>query len=53
MCNADTTLEGKANAGPGEGFQHECVDYDALLGWANKHAAYRWRNGMLPDTSVL
>ena len=53
MCNADTTLEGKTDAGPGEGSEHECVDYDALLQWANKHGAYRWRNGLLPDTAIL
>lgn len=53
MCNADTTLEGKTGAGPGEGSEHECVDYDALLAWANEHAAYRWRNGLLPGESIL
>jgi hypothetical protein len=52
MCNADTTLEGKTDS-PGEGSEHECVDYDALLDWANEHAAYKWRNGLLPDDSTL
>ncbi|OAL02085.1 hypothetical protein IQ06DRAFT_376278 [Phaeosphaeriaceae sp. SRC1lsM3a] len=52
-CNADITLEGKTDAGPGEGSEHECVDYDALLEWANKHAAYRWRNGLLPEDAIL
>jgi hypothetical protein len=52
-CNADVTLEGKTEAGPGEGSEHECVDYDALLEWANEHAAYRWRNGLLPDDAIL
>ncbi|KAH7412050.1 hypothetical protein DE146DRAFT_642107 [Phaeosphaeria sp. MPI-PUGE-AT-0046c] len=52
-CNADLTLEGKTDAGPGEGSEHECVDYDALLEWANKHAAYRWRNGLLPEDAIL
>jgi hypothetical protein len=52
-CNADVTLEGKTDAGPGEGSEHECVDYDALLEWANAHGAYRWRNGLLPEDSVL
>jgi hypothetical protein len=53
MCNADVTLEGKTDAGPGEGSEHECVDYDALLKWANDHAGFRWRNSLLPDTAIL
>ena len=53
MCNADTTLEGKTEAGPGWGSEHECVDYDALLMWANKNSAYKWRNGLLPGEAVL
>ncbi|KAF2026568.1 hypothetical protein EK21DRAFT_92312 [Setomelanomma holmii] len=53
MCNADVTLEGKTEAGPGEGSEHECVDYDALLKWANDNAAYKWRNALLPEDSVL
>jgi hypothetical protein len=52
-CNADVTLEGKTEAGPGEGSEHECVDYEKLLEWANEHSAYRWRNGLLPDDAVL
>ncbi|KAK8105486.1 hypothetical protein PG999_008845 [Apiospora kogelbergensis] len=52
MCSADTTLEGKTEAGPGEGSEHECVDYDALLEWANNNSAYKWR-GLLPDEAVL
>jgi hypothetical protein len=53
ICTADTTLEGKTDAGPGEGSQHECTDYDALLEWANEHKAMAWREGLLPDTSIL
>ncbi|KAH7069800.1 hypothetical protein BKA63DRAFT_88941 [Paraphoma chrysanthemicola] len=53
MCNADVTLEGKTEAGPGEGSEHECVDYDVLLKWANDNAAYKWRNALLPEESVL
>lgn len=53
MCSADTTLEGKTDAGPGEGSEHECTDYDALLEWANAHSAYRWREGLLPEESIL
>jgi hypothetical protein len=53
MCNADVTLEGKTDAGPGEGSEHECVDYEALLKWANDNAAYKWRNALLPEDSVL
>lgn len=53
MCSADTTLEGKTDAGPGEGSEHECTDYDALLEWANTHSAYRWREGLLPEESIL
>lgn len=52
-CAADTTLEGKTGDGPGEGSEHECVDYDALLEWANDHAAYRWREALLPGESIL
>ncbi|KAK4221318.1 hypothetical protein QBC38DRAFT_134373 [Podospora fimiseda] len=48
MCSADTTLEGKTDAGPGEGSEHECADYDALLNWANEHSAMKWREGLLP-----
>ncbi|KAL2021439.1 hypothetical protein VTK56DRAFT_7192 [Thermocarpiscus australiensis] len=53
MCSADTTLEGKTGAGPGEGSEHECTDYDALLAWANEHASMRWREGLLPEESIL
>lgn len=53
MCAADTTLEGKTEAGPGEGSQHECADYDALLEWANKNSAMKWRNALLPGESIL
>jgi CTP-dependent riboflavin kinase len=52
MCSADVTLEGETKEGPGEGSEHECVDYDALLEWANEHGAMPWR-GTLPDTAVL
>jgi hypothetical protein len=53
MCNADTSLEGKTEAGPGWGSTHECKDYDAVLAWANDHTVYKWRNNLLPDESVL
>ncbi|CAI6252579.1 unnamed protein product [Periconia digitata] len=53
MCNADTTLEGKTEQGPGQGSEHECVDYDAVLEWANKHSALKWRNGLMPEDSTL
>jgi hypothetical protein len=53
VCSADTTLEGATAAGPGEGSVHECVDYDKLLEWANGHSAYRWREALLPETSIL
>ena len=52
MCTADTTLEGSTKEGPGEGSEHECVDYDALLEWANDHGAMAWR-GNLPDETTL
>ncbi|KAF2262029.1 hypothetical protein CC78DRAFT_606529 [Lojkania enalia] len=52
-CAGDTTLEGETEQGPGEGSVHECVDYDKLLGWANAHSAYRWREGLLPGESIL
>ncbi|KAK6343482.1 hypothetical protein TWF730_011071 [Orbilia blumenaviensis] len=51
ICSADITLEGKTDEGPGEGSEHECVDYDALLEWANKHSAMKWRN--VPDEATL
>lgn len=53
MCSADTTLEGKTDAGPGEGSEHECTDYDALLEWANNNSAMKWRNALLPSESIL
>jgi hypothetical protein len=53
MCSADTTLEGKTEAGPGEGSEHECVDYEALLEWANENSAMKWREGLLPAESIL
>lgn len=53
MCNADTTLEGKTKEGPGEGSEHECVDYDALLQWANEHSGMKWREGLMPEESTL
>ncbi|KAK4148668.1 hypothetical protein C8A00DRAFT_38754 [Chaetomidium leptoderma] len=53
MCSADTTLEGKTDAGPGEGSVHECTDYDALLKWANDNSAMKWRNSLLPLDSIL
>ncbi|KAF1997771.1 hypothetical protein P154DRAFT_524513 [Amniculicola lignicola CBS 123094] len=49
MCAADTTLEGKTEEGPGEGSEHECTDYDALLEWANEHAAMDWANSPIPQ----
>jgi len=52
MCNADTSLEGKTEAGPGWGSKHECRDYDAVLAWANDHTVYRWKK-IMPDESVL
>ncbi|RYP18818.1 hypothetical protein DL765_003698 [Monosporascus sp. GIB2] len=53
MCAGDTNLEGETDAGPGWGSEHECVDYDALLSWANEHSAMAWRNGLLPGEAIL
>jgi hypothetical protein len=53
MCAADTNLEGNTEAGPGEGSPHLCRDYDAVLEWANEHAALRWKNRIMPDTTIL
>ncbi|KAB5572589.1 hypothetical protein GE09DRAFT_1100174 [Coniochaeta sp. 2T2.1] len=53
MCAGDTNLEGKTEAGPGWGSSHECVDYDALLEWANTHGAMPWRTELLPGEAVL
>ncbi|KAI0384611.1 hypothetical protein F5Y04DRAFT_217291 [Hypomontagnella monticulosa] len=53
MCAGDSNLEGETDAGPGWGSKHECVDYDVMLAWANKHSAMKWRNGLMPGESVL
>ncbi|KAL1583315.1 hypothetical protein WHR41_08062 [Cladosporium halotolerans] len=53
MCAGDTSLEGKTEAGPGWGSVHECVDYDALLGWANENSAEKWRNALMPGEAIL
>ncbi|KAI2638316.1 hypothetical protein GGS21DRAFT_466755 [Xylaria nigripes] len=53
MCSGDTNLEGHTDAGPGWGSKHLCVDYDALLDWANERAAMKWRTGLLPGTAIL
>lgn len=52
MCAADTSLEGKTEAGPGWGSKHECTDYDALLAWADKNSVNMFR-GILPEETVL
>lgn len=52
MCAADTSLEGKTEAGPGWGSNHECTDYDALLAWADKNSI-NWLRGTLPEETVL
>jgi hypothetical protein len=52
MCSADTTLEGETDAGPGEGSEHECKDYEKVLEWANTHGAAPWR-GNMPLESTL
>ncbi|KAI1435113.1 hypothetical protein GGR50DRAFT_658582 [Xylaria sp. CBS 124048] len=53
MCAGDTNLEGQTADGPGWGSRHTCVDYDALLDWANERAAMKWRTGLLPGTAIL
>ncbi|KUJ06496.1 uncharacterized protein LY89DRAFT_769397 [Mollisia scopiformis] len=52
MCAADTTLEGKTEAGPGFGHEHVCKDYDEVLAWANEHTVFKWR-GNMPLEAVL
>jgi hypothetical protein len=52
MCAADTSLEGKTDAGPGWGSKHECTDYDALLAWANEHTVVKFRK-LMPEEAVL
>ena len=52
MCAADTSLEGKTDAGPGWGSKHECTDYDALLAWANERTVFKFRKNM-PEEAVL
>jgi hypothetical protein len=53
MCAADTNLEGETETGPGWGSDHVCVDYDAVLEWANEKAAMKWRTGLLPGIAIL
>jgi hypothetical protein len=53
MCFGDTTLEGETAAGPGWGHVHECVDYEALLRWANENSGEKWRNELMPGDSIL
>ncbi|KAF3385797.1 hypothetical protein DPV78_012674 [Talaromyces pinophilus] len=52
MCNADTSLEGKTESGPGWGSVHQCKDYDALLEWANERSVWGWRANTV-DTAIL
>ncbi|KAF1972912.1 hypothetical protein BU23DRAFT_589861 [Bimuria novae-zelandiae CBS 107.79] len=54
-CSADVTLEGQTAAGPGEGSEHECVDYEAVLEWAGGEGVVgmRWREGLLPEEGTL
>jgi len=52
MCNADTSFEGKTEAGPGWGSKHECTDYEALLKWANEKTVVRWKQNM-PGEATL
>ncbi|KAI0976460.1 hypothetical protein F4678DRAFT_417223 [Xylaria arbuscula] len=52
-CAADTNLEGETEAGPGWGSDHICIDYDAVLDWANEHGAMKWRTGLLPGVAIL
>jgi len=52
MCNADTTLEGKTDVGPGWGHEHECKDYEALLKWANEKTVVKWKTNM-PNEATL
>lgn len=53
MCNADTSLEGETEAGPGWGSNHLCKDYDAVLAWANEHNGAMFRNALMPDEATL
>jgi len=54
MCAADTTLEGNVTEiGKGWGSPRMCVDYDAVLDWANKHGALAWRNELIPDLANI
>ncbi|KAI0021949.1 hypothetical protein F4780DRAFT_778221 [Xylariomycetidae sp. FL0641] len=40
MCAGDTNLEGDTETGPGWGSDHTCVDYEAMLDWANEHSLF-------------
>lgn len=52
LCAADTSLEGKTEAGPGWGSKHQCKDYDAVLAWANERTVVKFRTNM-PTEAVL
>jgi hypothetical protein len=52
LCAADTILEGKTDAGPGWGSQHQCKDYDAVLAWANERTVVNFI-GNMPAEAVL
>ncbi|KAL1842970.1 hypothetical protein VTJ49DRAFT_3611 [Mycothermus thermophilus] len=51
-CCGASTLEGENEFGPGMG-QRECVDYEALLEWANAHSAMKWNTGLMPGETIL
>jgi hypothetical protein len=52
LCNADTTLEGETGSwttSTGWGQTHSCVDFDALMDWANDRAIWDLTDQLLPE----
>ncbi|KAK6391307.1 hypothetical protein LTR81_026780 [Elasticomyces elasticus] len=53
ICNADTTLEGETGSwttSTGWGQTHSCVDYEALLDWANDRSIWDLDAKLLPES---
>lgn len=53
LCSADTTLEGETGAwakSTGWGQTHSCVDFDALMEFANERAMWNLTERLLPDS---
>lgn len=52
LCNGDTTIEGETGSwtkSTGWGQTHSCVDFDALLDYANERAIWDLTDQLLPE----